>query len=64
MKQQHFSCGQSGSGGSSQLLQQPPELHSVNQWREEVHSEEQTFTYMLQKSQNNHKFYIYNVLYF
>jgi hypothetical protein len=26
---QHFSCGQSGSGGSSQLLQHPPELHSV-----------------------------------
>jgi len=52
------------SSGSSQLLQHPPELHSVILHMKEVSSEEQTFIYMLQKPQNNHHLYIHNVLYF
>jgi len=51
-------------GGSSQLLQHPPELHYVILQMEEVCSEEQTFIYMLQKPQNNHHLYIHNVLHF
>lgn len=64
MKHTAFLCRQSGSGGSSQLLQHPPEPHSIILQMGEVCSSEQTFTCMPQKPQNGNHLYIQNVTYF